>query len=81
MRQFCRSGCGRKQHIPLTADGENFNSGKNMASLANSAGNLGKLCLIGRLDSGKDRSYYLDSITICYKDGATDDTVPPRDKL
>ena len=63
--------------ITLTSDGENFNSGKNMASLANSAGNLGKLCLIGRLDSGKDRSYYLDSITICYKDGATDDTVPP----
>ena len=63
--------------ITLTSDGQNFNSGKSMSNLANSEGNLGKLCLIGRLDSGKDRAYYLDSITIRYKDGATDDTVPP----
>ena len=63
--------------ITLTADGQNFNSGMSLASLANKDGNLGKLCLIGRLDTGKDRAYYLDSITICYKNGATDDTVPP----
>ena len=63
--------------ITLDADGSNFQSGRGMSDFANNSGNLGKICLIGRLGNGADKSYYLDSISIVYKDGATDDTVPP----
>ena len=63
--------------ITLTADGQNFQSGMSMSSLANSGGNLGKICLIGRLDKGTDRAYYLDLISIKYKSGTTNDTTPP----
>ena len=63
--------------LTLTADGLNFQSQQSMASLANADGNLGKICLIARLGNGKDKGYYLDSISIKYKQGATQDTTPP----
>lgn len=71
------SSFGAWSDITLTADGANFQDGKSMQSLADSEGNLGRICLIARLGSGKDKSYYLDSITVKYKDGATSDTTPP----
>lgn len=63
--------------LTISADGSNFVSGKGMADLANGDGNLGKLCLIGRLNTGSDKSYYLDDIMIRYKSGTTDDNMPP----
>lgn len=68
---------GAWSNLTIDASGSNFLSGKGMSDLANGEGNLGKLCLIGRLGSGSDKSYYLDDIMIRYKSGTTDDTVPP----
>ena len=68
---------GTWSNLTLDASGGNFMSGKGMADLANSDGNLGRICLIGRLDSGSDKSYYLDDIIIRYKSGTTEDTVAP----
>ena len=63
--------------VTLTADGENFMSEMSMATLANSEGNLGKICLVGRMGNAADKCYYLDSITVTYKSGSVDDTTPP----
>ena len=49
----------------------------NFSLLGNDAGNLGRICLIARLNSGTDKSFYLDAITIKYKSGASGDTTPP----
>ena len=72
------STLGEWCELTLTADGQNFQSGTSMQSLANSEGNLGRFCLIGRLGGGTDKAYYLDSISIKYKAGTTDDTTPPE---
>ena len=63
--------------ITLDVNGTNFNSGMSLSSLANSDGNLGRMCLIGRMGSGSDKSFYLDSVRITYKGGASNDTTPP----
>lgn len=75
MRLACTMGAWCD--ITLDADGTNFQSGMSLSSLANSAGNLGRMCLIGRMGSGSDASFYLDSVRITYKGGASDDTTPP----
>ena len=63
--------------ITLDADGTNFNSGMSLSSLANSDGNLGRMCLIGRIGSSSDNSFYLDSVKITYKAGVSEDMTPP----
>lgn len=63
--------------IVLDSDGTNFQSGASFASFANASGNIGKMCLIGRMGSGSDKSYYLDSVKITYKEGASTDKTPP----
>ena len=63
--------------ITLDVDGNNFNSGMSLASLANADGNLGRMCLIGRMGSSSDASFYLDSVKIQYKAGASNDKTPP----
>ena len=63
--------------ITLDEDGTNFQSGMSLSSLANVDGTLGKMCLIGRMGSGSDNGFYLDSVNIVYKSGASDDTTPP----
>lgn len=63
--------------IVLKSDGTNFQSGASFASFANASGNIGKMCLIGRMGSSSDKSYYLDSVKITYKGGASDDKIPP----
>ena len=68
---------GAWSNLTIDANGLNFVSGKGMADLANGEGNLGRICLVARLSSGNDKSYYLDDIIIRYKEGVTDDTVPP----
>ena len=62
--------------VSLHSDGTGFMSGVTMNDLANSDGMLGKFALVGRLSSG-NAHYYVDSITISYKAGASDDTTPP----
>lgn len=62
--------------ITLKSDGSGFYSGASMSTLANSAGNLGAFCLIGRF-SGANPYYYIDSVTVKYKEGASGDTQPP----
>ena len=71
------SAFGEWCDITLSADGTNFMSGKNFSSLANSEGNLGNICLIARLNTTSDNSYYLDSVKIKYKAGVSGDTTPP----
>ena len=63
--------------ITLDENGTNFQSGESLSSLANSEGKLGKMCLIGRMGSGSDNGFYLDSVNIVYKSGASEDTTPP----
>lgn len=63
--------------ITLDADGTNFVSGKSFESLKNSDGNLGRMCLIGRMKAGTDKSFYLDSVRIQYKAGVSNDKIPP----
>ena len=63
--------------ITLDADGNNFQSGMSLSSLANVSGNLGRMCLIARMGSGKDNGFYLDAVNIVYKAGASDDKTPP----
>ena len=63
--------------ITLDADGTNFQSGRSFSAFANASGNLGKMCLIARLGSGTDKSYYLDAVKITYKEGASNDETPP----
>lgn len=63
--------------ITLDASGTNFVSGKSFDSLANSDGNLGRMCLIGRMKNGTDKSFYLDSVRIKYKAGVSNDKTPP----
>lgn len=63
--------------ITLDADGTNFQSGRSFSAFANASGNLGKMCLIARLGSGTDKSFYLDSVRIQYKAGASNDKTPP----
>ena len=63
--------------ITLDVDGNNFNSGMSLASLANADGNLGRMCLIGRMGSSSDASFYLDSVRIQYKAGVSNDKIPP----
>ena len=59
--------------VILGADGSGFYGSTKMATLANSDGNLGAFCLIGRV-SGSYSPYYIDSITIKLKD---DDKTAP----
>ena len=68
---------GTWSDLTLDADGTNFQSGSGMASLANDDGNLGRMCLIGRMGSGSDKGFYLDAVNITYKAGASDDTTAP----
>ncbi len=68
---------GAWTEVTLDVNGTNFNSGCSMSDLANSDGCLGQLALIGRLSSSKEKCYYIDSITIKYKEGVSDDTTPP----
>ena len=75
MRNVCTMGAWCD--ITLDVDGTNFQSGQSLASLANSNGNLGRMCLIGRMGSGSDKSFYLDSVKITYKAGVSEDMTPP----
>ena len=75
MRNVCTMGAWCD--ITLDVDGTNFQSGQSLASLANSNGNLGRMCLIGRMGSGSDKSFYLDSVKITYKAGVSEDMIPP----
>ena len=59
--------------VILGADDSGFYGSTKMATLANSDGNLGSFCLIGRV-SGSYSPYYIDSITIKLKE---DDKVAP----
>ena len=59
--------------VTLTADGLNFFGASKMQTLANADGNLGSLCLIGRVN-GNYAPYYIDSIVIRLK---TDDKAAP----
>jgi hypothetical protein len=63
--------------ITLDESGANFQSGMSLSSLAGSDGNLGKMCLIGRMGSSSDKGFYLDGIDIVYKEGVTDDMTAP----
>ena len=75
MRNVCTMGAWCD--ITLDVDGTNFQSGQSLASLANSGGNLGRMCLIGRMGSGSDKSFYLDNVKITYKAGVSEDITPP----
>ena len=63
--------------ITLDSKGTNFQSGMSLSSLASTDGKLGRMCLIGRMGTSSDKGFYLDSINIVYKEGATDDMTPP----
>ena len=63
--------------ITLDVDGNNFQSGMSLSSLANSDGKLGKMCLIGRMGTSNDKGFYLDGVNIVYKEGVTDDMTAP----
>ena len=63
--------------ITLDGEGNNFQAGMSLSSLASSDGKLGRMCLIGRMGTSSDKGFYLDSINIVYKEGATDDMTPP----
>ena len=67
---------GEWTEITLHSDGTNFYEGS-MNDLADENGKLGKIAVVGRLDSGKEKCFYIDDITIKYKAGASDDTTPP----
>ena len=67
---------GAWTEITLGSDGTNFN-GVDMNALKNSEGNLGQLAVIGRLDSSGKDHFFIDSISIKYKSGATNDKTPP----
>ncbi|MBQ7343163.1 MAG: hypothetical protein IJW53_00190 [Clostridia bacterium] len=54
-----------------------FMSGFSLDSLANSEGNLGSFCIIFRLKSPSESAAYIDSVSIKYKEGASDDLTPP----
>jgi hypothetical protein len=54
-----------------------FMSGYSLDSLANSDGNLGSFCIIFRLKNPSESAAYIDSVTIKYKEGASDDMTPP----
>lgn len=54
-----------------------FMSGYSLDSLANSDGNLGSFCIIFRLKNPSENAAYIDSVTIKYKEGASDDMTPP----
>lgn len=75
MRNVCTMGAWCD--ITLDVDGTNFQQGQSLASLANSGGNLGRMCLIGRMGSGSDKGFYLDSVKITYKAGVSEDMIPP----
>ena len=75
MRNVCTMGAWCD--ITLDVDGTNFQSGQSLASLANSNGNLGRMCLIGRMGSSSDKSFYLDNVKITYKAGVSEDMTPP----
>ena len=62
--------------ISLYADGTGFMSGLDFSDLSTSDGKLGKFALVGRLTSGSSH-YYVDSINVTYKQGATTDTTAP----
>ena len=62
--------------ITLNSDGSGFYSGSGIKNITNSDGTLGRFCLIGRF-SGSNPYYYIDSITVKYKEGASGDTTPP----
>lgn len=64
---------GTWSSVFLNADGFNFFGSTKMTTLANSDGNLGAICLIGRV-SGTYSPYYIDSITVKLKDN--DKTAP-----
>ena len=67
---------GEWTEITLHSDGTNFYEGS-MNDLADENGKLGKIAVVGRLDSGKEKCFYIDDITIKYKAGVSDDTTPP----
>lgn len=75
MRNVCTMGAWCD--ITLDVDGTNFQSGQSLASLTNSGGNLGRMCLIGRMGSSSDKSFYLDNVKITYKAGVSEDMTPP----
>lgn len=54
-----------------------FMSGYSLETLANSDGNLGSFCIIFRLKGTSQSVAYVDSISIKYKPGSSDDKVPP----
>ena len=62
--------------ISLHSDGTGFHSGAGMKTITNADGNLGSFCLIGRF-KGSNPYYYIDSVTVKYKEGASGDTTPP----
>ena len=66
---------GEWTEITLHSDGTNFYEGS-MNDLADENGKLGKIAVVGRLDSGKEKCFYIDDITIKYKAGASDDMTP-----
>ena len=67
---------GAWTEITLGSDGTNFN-GVDMSVMKNAEGNLGQLAVIGRLDSSGKDHFFIDSISIKYKSGATNDKTPP----
>lgn len=71
------SAFGAWTEVTLDVNGTNFINGCSMETLANADGNLGQLALIGRLDSSKEKCYYIDSISVKYKAGMSDDKTPP----
>ena len=75
MRNVCQMGAWCE--ITLGTDATNFQDGMSLSSLANSDGNLGRMCLIGRMGSGSDKSFYLDSVRVQYKPGVSNDRTPP----
>ena len=67
---------GAWTEITLGSDGTNFN-GCDMNALKNADGNLGQLAVIGRIDSSGKDHFFIDSIRIKYKPGASNDKTPP----
>ncbi len=62
--------------ISLHSEGTGFYASSGMKNITNPDGNLGSFCLIGRF-KGSNPYYYIDSVTVRYKEGASGDTTPP----
>ena len=71
------SAFGEWTEITLDSSGTNFINGCSLSSLANSDGNLGQLALIGRIHESGENHFFIDSITVKYKAGVSDDKTPP----